>query len=89
MSSNIYYGLFLFSLFLIVSTLQLGKSRLTYNNVEQQVRAAKQNPPQLRRGEVSVVVQAQRPMLFPTDLKADSLATLSDSTLIALPADVN
>lgn len=85
MNSNIYYGLFLFSLFLVVSTLQLGKSRLTYNNVQQQVQSAKENPPQMRRGEVSIVAQIQRPMLFPDDLEADKPAVIADSIQVMLP----
>lgn len=84
MNSSIYYGLFLFSLFLVVSTLQLGKSHLTYSNVQQQVQAAKQNVPQMRRGELPVVAQIQRPMLLPDDLPAAEPAT--DSTAVALPA---
>ncbi|MEM8484721.1 MAG: hypothetical protein AAF564_04195 [Bacteroidota bacterium] len=87
MKSSIYYGLFLFSLFLVVSTLQLGKSHLTYNKVQQQVQAAKQNTPQIRRGEVPIVAQIQRPMLLPDDLTTAEPAT--DSIAVALPGLTN
>ena len=79
MKSSIYYGLFLFSLFIVVSTLQLGKSRLTYNAVQHQSQMAKQNAPQIRRGEVPIVTQLQEPLLLPADMfeeASDSLDVL-------------
>lgn len=85
MKSSIYYGLFLFSLFIVVSTLQLGKSRITYNAVQQQRQAAEQNTPQLRRGEVSIVTQMQQPLLFPAEMLNETPAVAPDSLDAHLP----
>lgn len=88
MKSSIYYGLFLFSLFIVVSTLQLGKSRLTYNAVQQQVQSAKQHAPQMRRGELPIVTQIQQPMLFPAEMREAVPAMASDSLDVLLPKNV-
>ena len=84
MKSSIFYGLFLFSLFLIISTLQLGQSRLTYDSVQQQIRE-NQPAPQMRRGEVSIVAQMQRPMLFPEELDGPQSPLEADSSQVLLP----
>ncbi len=57
---------------------------MTYNSVQQQIRD-KQPAQEMRRGEVSIVAQLQRPMLMPEALHTPQSPIKSDSIDVLLP----